>query len=78
MKIYAVTFNQHINSSNDAVSKVDPENRKSSLYLSIGNQPFLITEDQIEQIREYGYGIKSLVFVGNLWDMDRPYLIQRV
>ena len=63
MKIYKVTFLRYTNSNKDTVWD---HNRDE--YLSVGNEPLLITEAQIESVRRFGGGIDAVVFVGNLLD----------
>jgi len=76
VKIYSVIFNTYTdyseNTISDGVCEIG-EDKKPFIY--VGYQPFLITEDQIDQIRKYGKGIKELKFVGNLWDPERPFAI---
>ncbi len=33
-------------------------------YIEVGNEPFLISEDQVEFYKQFGNGIRSLTFVG--------------
>ena len=66
MKIYRVTFNEY-NYSYDGVLNNDGTVYPGKIgYLSTGNKPYLITEHQICGIADFGGGIKTLEFVGNL------------
>ena len=64
MKIYHVTFNRYCNACNNYVSN----NNKQILKYIDTPYPFLICEDDIPEIMEWGGGIKELTFVGNLRD----------
>ena len=65
VKIYSVKFIRYTDYSRDTVSN-DAEEIKDSIYLDVGTEPFLIREDQIEFYKQFGGGIASLTFVGNL------------
>lgn len=63
MRVYAVKFMEYTNCTEDTVS-----NKKGidSEYLKVGKEPYLIIESDIEKIKHYGGGIRSLQFVGNI------------
>ena len=67
MKIYSVTFNEYTNYAKDTVSNGETIGSGNVPYVHVGNQPFLITEEQIIAASKYGKGIKEMIFVGNLW-----------
>ena len=67
MKIYSVTFNEFTNYMKDTVSNRKQIGSNDDQYIGLGSQPLLVTEDQIEAIKQYGGGIETLKFVGNLW-----------
>lgn len=69
-RLYAVTFNkQH----SETIAVSNDEYDWSTAYAKITVPkigPMIITEDQISMITEFGGGIKTLEFVGTLWDGD--------
>jgi hypothetical protein len=69
MRVYSVTFNSYTNASNNTVSNNSKE-PGAEKYITVGKEPFLVTEDQIETMCQYGGGIKTLIFVGNLYQLE--------
>jgi hypothetical protein len=67
MKLYKISFMEYTNAMRDTVGDENREigHRK---YINIGKEPFIVTEEQLEEIKSYGNGIKICDFVGNLWD----------
>ena len=57
-KVYSVDFIQYTNCLNTAVTDDNHEN-----YITVDN-PFLIFEDEIEYYMKFGGGIKNMIFVG--------------
>ena len=73
VKIYKITFRRYTNFSHDTVSDRTDESysdHTTSKYLSIGSDPFLIREDEIEKYRYWGCGIESLTFVGHMLEAE--------
>jgi hypothetical protein len=54
---------------NDTVSDGNKEIGKTK-YLDVGKAAFLIRENDIDKIRQYGQGINTLKFVGYLKEFD--------
>ena len=57
VKLYKITFNSY---ANDTVSNDDGE------YITIPKVGLVIREDEIEQYKSYGDGIKELSIVGEM------------
>lgn len=62
-KIYSIKFRSYSNGLRDTICK---ENNGKTEYISVGEDPFLIKESDINKYAEYGDGIESLTFVGNM------------
>ena len=81
MKIYAVTFNKYTNCQRDTVTNRDslpPEEAHNHKMIHAGGDgKFLVTEDQIIDMLDYGGGIRNMEFVGNLYDSDDPLNIKK-
>lgn len=70
VKVYSVKFIQYTNCSNDTISSNNKENTK---YIKINergfeNVPFLIKENDIDKYKDFGGGIKELIFAGYMED----------
>ena len=63
-KIYKITFNEYTNAMRDTVYRED-----TAKYLHVPDL-FLIKEGDIQYFQEFGGGIKTLEFVGNLHGND--------
>ena len=64
-KVYAVTFMNYTDWTKDTVSNGEEEIGKVK-YIHIGEDPFLILENDIEHYQKFGGGIRDMVFVGNI------------
>lgn len=60
VRLYKITFNSYTNCTNDTVSNDDGE------YITIPKVGLIIREDEIEQYKSYGDGIKELSIVGEM------------
>ena len=70
VKVYSVKFIQYTNCSNDTISSNNKENTK---YIKVNergfeNVPFLIKENDIDKYKDFGGGIKELIFAGYMED----------
>ena len=75
-KVYAVEFVEYTNFSKDTV-----RSNKTLDYISLGKEPFLIYEDEIEKYKGYGKGIRTLTLVGSIDDKSSyslPYIIKKI
>ena len=65
-KLYKIEFMEYTNSTKDTVSD---ENKKAGeqKYISVGKEPFIAKESQLEELRRFGNGFRSCLFVGNLY-----------
>jgi hypothetical protein len=70
MKLYKIVFMNYTNYMDDTVSDGNNDIGKIK-YISIGNEPFIVTEYQLDKIKKYGNGIRSCTFIGNLWDENK-------
>ena len=60
VKLYKITFNSYVNTRNDTVTNDDGE------HITIPKVGLIIREDEIEQYKSYGDGIKELSIVGEM------------
>lgn len=72
VKVYSVTFMKYTNAGKNTISKNDT-NIKDAEYISVNaegfeHEPFLIKESEIGYYRNFGGGIKELVFAGYMQD----------
>jgi hypothetical protein len=58
-KIYKVEFMHYTDAFKNGV-----KNENKDKYLEVGEEPFLISENDIEEYMEYGDGFRTLEFVG--------------
>lgn len=65
-KLYKIEFMEYTNFMRDTVGD---ENRKigERKYIYVGKEPFIAKENQLEELRQYGNGFRSCLFVGNLY-----------
>jgi hypothetical protein len=69
VKVYSVIFMQYTNCSRDTISN----NKKDTEYITVNehgfeNAPFLIKENDIDKYKDFGGGIKELIFAGYMED----------
>lgn len=69
VKVYSVTFMQYTNCSRDTISN----NKKDTKYITVNEHgfehaPFLIKENEIDKYKDFGGGIKELIFAGYMED----------
>ena len=64
-KVYAVEFMEYTNCMKDTVSDGN-ENIGETKYITIGKEPFLVRESELNKYRKYGNGFRSITFVGNI------------
>lgn len=64
-KVYKVEFMEYTNCMRDTVSNQEMEigNRK---YLTVGKEPFLVKESELDKYRAWGNGFRHIEFVGNI------------
>ena len=60
VRLYKITFNSYENTRNDTVTNDDGE------HIIIPKVGLIIREDEIEQYKSYGDGIKELSIVGEM------------
>ena len=70
VKVYSVTFMQYIDCLKDTISN---NNKKDTKYITViehgfEHAPFLIKEYDIDKYKDFGGGIKELIFVGYMED----------
>ena len=70
VKVYSVTFMQYTNCSNQTISNND---KKDTKYITVNEHgfehaPFLIKENDIDKYKDFGGGIKELIFAGYMED----------
>lgn len=70
IKVYSVTFMQYTNCSNQTISNND---KKDTKYITVNEHgfehaPFLIKENDIDKYKDFGGGIKELIFAGYMED----------
>ena len=65
-KIYRVEFMEYTNVLRNTVSnqKQEVADRK---YLTVGKEPFLVKESELDKYSAWGGGFRSIEFVGNLY-----------
>ena len=64
-KVYKVEFMEYTNYMRDTVSnqKMEIGNKK---YLTVGKEPFLVKESELDKYRVWGNGFRYIEFVGNI------------
>ena len=70
VKVYSITFMQYTNCSEQTISNND---KKDTKYITVNergfeNAPFLIKENDIDKYKDFGGGIKELIFAGYMED----------
>lgn len=64
-KVYKVEFMSYSDALKATV-KTHPENGEKEKYLEVGKEHFLVRESELEKFKVYGYGFRSVTFVGNM------------
>lgn len=63
-KVYEVEFMEYTNSMRDTVyNKYKIDDMK---YITVGKEPFLIRESELEKYKAWGGGFRIIRFVGNI------------
>lgn len=67
-KVYKVTFMTYTNVMKDTVSDWDgkPSNISKVKCLSVGKEPFLVRESDLDKYRCFGDGYRDIQFIGNM------------
>ena len=67
-KVYVVEFMKYTNCMNDTVSDWDgvSDTLKTSKYLDIGKEPFLVRESDLPKYQKFGGGYRTVNFIGNI------------
>ena len=64
-KIYSVEFMNYTNYMRDTVSDYSEHNDLSKTkYISVGKEPFLVKESNLDKFKHFGGGYRSITFVG--------------
>ena len=66
VKIYAVTFMEYTNCMKNTVY-----NEENDCYIQVGKEQFLVTEDDLDKLKAYGGGYRTVNFVGNIFKEDK-------
>lgn len=64
-KVYLVEFIEYTNCMRDTVSDGN-ENIGETKYITVGKEPFLVRESELDKYSKYGKGYRSMLFVGNI------------
>ena len=64
-KVYEVEFMAYTNCRRDTVSNHAREIGDMK-YISVGHEPFLVRESELEKYRAWGNGFRIIRFVGNI------------
>ena len=67
-KIYSITFNQYTNCLNNTVSDGNKEIGKTEYVHCDSDGSLLIREDEFDFYQKYGQGIKSMNYIGIMYD----------
>lgn len=73
-KIYLVDFIEYTNYSRETVSNQE-RNIGDEKYLHVSKEGFLVREEHLDYVKQYGKGIRSIKLVGELFEMPRPNYI---
>ena len=68
-KIYLVEFIEYTNWSHDTISNPKLEFREGR-YIHIPRDGFLVREEHLEFIKQWGKGFRSIKLVGELFNMS--------
>jgi len=77
-KIYLVEFVEYTNWLHDTISNPELELGKGK-YINISKDGFLVREEHLEFIKQWGKGIKSIRLVGELFEIStipKNYLVE--
>lgn len=64
-KVYEVEFMEYTNYMRDTVYNRDKEIGDMK-YITVGKEPFLVKESELDKYSVYGGGYRSIKFVGNI------------
>lgn len=64
-KVYEVEFMEYTNSMRDTVCNKHKEIGDMK-YITVGKEPFLVRESELEKYRAWGGGFRYIEFVGNI------------
>lgn len=64
-KVYEVEFMEYTNYLRDTVCNRDKEIGDMK-YITVGREPFLVRESELEKYMAYGNGFRIVRFVGNI------------
>ena len=64
-KVYEVEFMTYTNCIRDTVSNMTKE-IGDMRYITVGNEPFLVKESELDKYSVYGGGYRRIKFVGNI------------
>lgn len=65
-KIYKVEFMEYTNVLRNTVSNQKQEVADKK-YLTVGKEPFLVKESELDKYSTWGGGFRNIEFVGNLY-----------
>ena len=64
-KVYAVEFMEYTNYMKDTVSNMYKE-IGDMRYITVGKEPFLVRESELDKYMAWGGGFRIIRFVGNI------------